>query len=297
VALLPEKASPGASEVPVSRHGHTLPEAAHSTPVPHAGGVPLDRPAAAFSRVELHARNRTCRAGRPWAASPQFDSGCQSGSRIPRIGASGWTAAEYPGVSEAGLPNPTAQRGPASSPRAGRVDGRRWSCGLFWSIGSRARWPGTIACSCSASADDTRPGPYDVVAADERLGLTRQRSDVRFQRGAFVLPEWRRRRFQMMGAAPAQGPDRLVGASPLVRRMVERTQTRSRSSRSPVPRHVLWAVGDTRPRFGKPVDVGRKRVSGDGVLAKTLVLLRAGASREPGSVRRRETSPAAGREP
>jgi len=77
--------------------------------------------------------------------------------------------------------------------------------------------------------------------------------------------------------------------------MVERTQMRS--SRSPVPPHVLWAVGATRPRFGKPVDVGRKGVSADGMLAKTLVLLRVGASREPGSVRRRGTSPAAGREP
>jgi len=69
--------------------------------------------------------------------------------------------------------------------------------------------------------------------------------------------------------------------------MVERTQIRSWSGRSPVPLHVLWAAGDTRARFGKPVDVGRKRVSDDGVLAKTLVLLRAGASRESSSVRRR----------
>lgn len=91
--------------------------------------------------------------------------------------------------------------------------------------------------------------------------------------------------------------DRLIGPSVLVRPMVERTQIRFRSSRLPVERQVFRAVGDTLPRFGKPVDVGRKRVSGDGVLAKTLVLLRAGASREPGSVRRRETPPAAGREP
>ena len=182
---------------------------------------------------------------------------------------------EYRRVSEAGLTNPDAQRAAAPRETAGQVDDSSWR------------------------VEDERLSRdigVDVVAADGGLGLIDQRSDVRFQLDAFVLPEWRRRRFQMVGAIPAQGPDWLIGPSVLVRPMVERTQIRFRSSRSPVPLHVLWAVGDTRPRFGRPVGVGRKRVSGDGVLAKTLVLLRAGASREPGSVRRRETSPAAGRE-
>jgi len=78
--------------------------------------------------------------------------------------------------------------------------------------------------------------------------------------------------------------------------MVERTQIRLRSNRSPVPPHVLPTVGGTRPRLGQPLDVARKRASADGVLAKTLELLRTGATRESRSIRGRETSPAAGRE-
>jgi len=143
---------------------------------------------------------------------------------------------------------------------------------------------------------ERRGSGVDLVAADGRLALTHQRPDVRFQLGAVVLPKWRRRRFQMMGATPAQGPDRLVGPSQLVRPMVEGTPIRFRSNRSRVPPHVLPTVGGTRVRLGQSLDARRKRASGDGVLAKTLELLRAGASREPGSVRGRETSPAAERE-